>query len=115
MALLTRVILTYGLDLTIPISQVNENMIRAHHRDSVRREKFYFRVGDESSMMSMNDIINGVNQFPGLVPLVEKYLNENENINSDTRVTVKQYLSLISKRAAGMSFECFFFGDMYIE
>lgn len=112
MALLTRVIITYGLDLTIPISQVNENMTRAHHRDSVRQEKFYFRIDDKSTMMSINDIINGVNQFPGLVPLVEKYLNENETINSDTRFTVQQYLLLISKRAAGM---CFFPDDFGIK
>lgn len=102
MALLTRVILTYGLDLTIPISYVNENMNRAHHRDSVRQEKFYFRVGDESSMLSIDEIINGVNHFPGLVPLVQKYLNEHEQFNDETRFIVEQYLSLISKRAAGI-------------
>jgi len=102
MALLTRVILTYGLELTIPISQVDENMKRAHHRDSVRQEKFYFRAGDQSRMMSINEIINGVNEFPGLVPLVRRYLYEHEHINSDTRLTIEQYLSLISKRAAGI-------------
>ncbi|CAF3904200.1 unnamed protein product [Adineta steineri] len=104
MALLTRVILTYGLDLTIPISQANENIVRAHHRDSVRHEKFYFRAGGddgESSLMTINEIMNGNDKFAGLIPLVEKYLNESENINSDTRVTIGHYLSLISKRAAG--------------
>ncbi|CAF4113007.1 unnamed protein product [Adineta steineri] len=105
MALLTRVILTYGLDLTIPISQANENIVRAHHRDSVRHEKFYFRVGGddgESSLMTINEIMNGNDKFAGLIPLVEKYLNESENINSDTRLTVGYYLSLMSKRAAGI-------------
>jgi glutamate--cysteine ligase catalytic subunit len=102
MALLTRVIFTYGLDLTIPISQINENMKRAHHRDSVRQEKFYFRVGDETNLMSIDEIMNGSKTFPGLVALVQKYLNEHEHINSDTRVTVEQYMALISKRAAGI-------------
>lgn len=102
MALLTRVILTFELDLTIPISQVNENITRAHHRDSVRQEKFHFRIGDKISLLSINDIINGVGDFPGLVPLVQKYLDAMEDITSDTRFTIEQYLSLISKRAAGM-------------
>jgi glutamate--cysteine ligase catalytic subunit len=102
MALLTRVIVTYGLDLTIPISQVIENMNRAHHRDCVRQEKFYFRVGDEIRTMSMDEIINGASLFPGLVPLVQQYLEEHEHIDSDTRLKVEQYLSLISKRAAGI-------------
>lgn len=102
MALLTRVILTYKLDLTIPISHVNENMNRAHHRDSVQQEKFYFRVGDESSMLSIDEIINGFDHFPGLVPLVRKYLNEHEHFNTAARSKVEQYLLLISKRAAGI-------------
>ncbi|UJR10396.1 hypothetical protein I4U23_014599 [Adineta vaga] len=102
MALVTRVILTYKLDLTIPISQVNENIARAHHRDSVRKEKFHFRIAEKIIPLSINEIINGINDFPGLVPLVQKYLNEMEDINSDTRFTIEQYLSLISKRAAGI-------------
>ena len=84
-------------------------MIRAHRRDSVRQEKFYFRVGSESRLMSINEIINGTNDFVGLVPLVQQYFDEREDIDSDTRLTVKQYLSLISKRAAGIRFYCFLF------
>ncbi len=37
LALITRVIITYGLDLTIPITQVNENMNTAHRRDAIRK------------------------------------------------------------------------------
>ena len=88
--------------MTIPISQVNENVTRAHHRDSVRQEKFYFRIGDKISLLSINEIINGIGDFPGLVPLVQKYLDAMEDITGDTRCTIQQYLSLISKRAAGM-------------
>lgn len=94
-------ILTYNLDLTIPISLVNENVTRAHRRDSVRREKFHFRLGDEIALVSINEIVNGVQDFAGLVPLAHKYLNEMEDISPDTRFTVEQYLALISKRAAG--------------
>ena len=101
LALMTRVIITFGLDLTIPISQVNENMNRAHHRDSTRQEKFYFRSGTEVKQMFMNDIINGTDGFLGLVPLARQYIHEREDIDADTRYTIEQYLLLISKRAAG--------------
>ena len=108
-ALMTRVILTYNLDFAIPISQVNENMNRAHHRDSARQEKFYFRFGNEISEMYMNEIINGNNDFPGLVPLARRYIGEREDIDADTRFTIEQYLLLVSKRAAGKQFLLFSF------
>ena len=41
--LLTRVILTYGLNFLIPISKVDENMQRAQKRDAVLNQKFWFR------------------------------------------------------------------------
>ncbi len=53
-------------------------------------------------MMSMDEIINGAGLFPGLVPLVRRYLDEHEQMDSDARLRIEQYLSLISKRAAGI-------------
>jgi glutamate--cysteine ligase catalytic subunit len=41
--LLTRVILSYRLNLLIPISKVDENMQEAQKRDAVKRSKFWFR------------------------------------------------------------------------
>lgn len=41
--LLTRVILTFDLNLYIPLSRVDANMQRAHGRDAARRGKFFFR------------------------------------------------------------------------
>ncbi|RIB18610.1 glutamate-cysteine ligase-domain-containing protein [Gigaspora rosea] len=41
--LLTRVILSYGLNFYIPISKVDENMKIAHKRDAAMSEKFWFR------------------------------------------------------------------------
>lgn len=41
--LLTRVILTYRLNLLIPISKVDENMEEAQKKDAVKRGKFWFR------------------------------------------------------------------------
>lgn len=41
--LLTRAILSFGLNFYIPISKVDVNMKRAHHRDAVHTQKFNFR------------------------------------------------------------------------
>lgn len=41
--LLTRVILTFDLNLYIPLSRVDANMQRAHGRDAARKGKFFFR------------------------------------------------------------------------
>ena len=74
--LLTRVILTYGLNFLIPISKVDENMQRAQKRDAVLNQKFWFRkdvasqnTGNNSAQttassetcveMTINEIING--------------------------------------------------------
>jgi len=50
--------------------------------------------------MTINEIINGTQGFPGLVPLVQNYLNSMD-VDADTQCTLQQYLSLISRRAKG--------------
>ena len=58
-------------------------------------------VEDEYAQMSINEIINGqADGFPGLVPLVESYLNS-VNIDVETRCELARYLSLIQQRASG--------------
>lgn len=68
--LLTRVILSYKLNLLIPISKVDQNMIRAQKRDAVKVEKFWFRrditsdvksddAQSEYTEFTINEIING--------------------------------------------------------
>lgn len=54
--LLTRVILSYGLNFYIPISKVDENMMIAHKRDAVLNEKFWFRKN-----LFDNEGNNGIN------------------------------------------------------
>lgn len=51
--LMTRVILTFNLQFTIPLSKVDENLQRAYGRDAVREQKFYFR----------KDILTGQRDF----------------------------------------------------
>lgn len=42
--LVTRVILAFDLNLYIPLSKVDENMKRAHSRDAVHKQKFWWRM-----------------------------------------------------------------------
>ncbi|GAA6052110.1 hypothetical protein JCM3770_006636, partial [Rhodotorula araucariae] len=41
--LLTRAIMSLGLNFYLPISKVDENMHRAHRRDAIHTQKFFFR------------------------------------------------------------------------
>lgn len=128
--LVTRAILSFDLNFYIPIPRTTENMQTAHLRDAVNNEKFYFRknpfssrhtgsasgtstpalsrpctptgpVEDEYCLMTIDEIINGqVDGFPGLIPLVENYLNS-VNVDVETRCELARYLGLIRNRASG--------------
>eukprot|EP00929_Paragymnodinium_shiwhaense_P006887 TRINITY_DN110840_c0_g1_i1.p1 TRINITY_DN110840_c0_g1~~TRINITY_DN110840_c0_g1_i1.p1 ORF type:complete len:706 (+),score=124.93 TRINITY_DN110840_c0_g1_i1:81-2198(+) len=120
--LLSRALLIFDLDLLMPLSKVDENMRRAHSMDAVNTEKFWFRrciiPGENGAPgcrleadangsvqmeqeMTMNELVNGKNgHFPGLVPICESYL---EHIGCDQKSMkrIRQYLDLVSGRAAG--------------
>ncbi|KAL2725268.1 glutamate--cysteine ligase catalytic subunit [Vespula squamosa] len=111
--LLTRVILSYKLNLLIPISKVDQNMAKAQKRNAVKNEKFWFRKDitsntvkkenpeEEYDEFTINEIINGKNGvFPGLIPLVNSYL-ANMDVDADTHCTVQRYMKLIQRRASG--------------
>ncbi|RAK98211.1 glutamate--cysteine ligase [Aspergillus ibericus CBS 121593] len=59
-------------------------------------------VESEYDLMTIADIINGSadGSFPGLIPLVESYLNS-VNVDVETRCSLASYLDLIRKRANG--------------
>ncbi|KAL3215070.1 hypothetical protein MRX96_006652 [Rhipicephalus microplus] len=111
--LLTRAILTFDLDFVIPISKVDENVRVAQKVDAVLTETLWFRedVGSSShsegaaeprvARMTLSEIVNGREGFPGLVPLVRSFLASVEEVDTSTRCTVEQYLQLIEKRASG--------------
>ncbi|ODQ63103.1 GCS-domain-containing protein [Nadsonia fulvescens var. elongata DSM 6958] len=109
--LLTRIIISYNLNLYMPLSMVDANMKTAHKRNAVIDEKFYFRSNlandDESiasvsfNQLSVDEIINGsANKFIGLVPLIKQYLHS-ISVPVDTLCQLERYLSLISRRASG--------------
>ncbi|KAJ5347357.1 hypothetical protein N7541_001732 [Penicillium brevicompactum] len=59
-------------------------------------------VETEFDLMTIDDIVNGCadGSFPGLIPLVESYLNS-VNVDVETRCFLASYLDLIRKRANG--------------
>ncbi|WPH02566.1 Glutamate--cysteine ligase [Acrodontium crateriforme] len=59
-------------------------------------------VEDEYDLMTIDEIINGRpdGTFPGLVPLVESYL-DGMNVDVETRCELARYLALIKGRASG--------------
>ncbi|KAJ5790119.1 uncharacterized protein N7518_007130 [Penicillium psychrosexuale] len=59
-------------------------------------------VETEFDLMTIDDIVNGCTDgsFPGLIPLVESYLNS-VNVDVETRCFLASYLDLIRKRANG--------------
>lgn len=104
--LMTRLILTYKLNLLIPISKVDENLLEAQKRDSAKRSRFWFRreifgCSDSTAiLMTANEIINGNSDFQGLVPLLRSYLLT-ADIEAATQCVINDYLNLISNRASG--------------
>mgnify|MGYP001577580799 FL=1 len=57
-------------------------------------------VEDEYAEMSVDEIVNGSAEFPGLIPLVESYLGS-VNVDVETRCELQRYLDLIRRRADG--------------
>lgn len=114
--------MSFDLNLLIPISKVDENMVKAQKRDAVRQGEFSFRRnlcksvavkeaencpnGDlrhdgEFELMSIDNIINGKDgDLPGLIPLINRYLATTE-IDLNTHCTISQYLNHISRKASG--------------
>uniref|UniRef100_A0AAV1UUF1 Glutamate--cysteine ligase n=1 Tax=Peronospora matthiolae TaxID=2874970 RepID=A0AAV1UUF1_9STRA len=121
-ALVSRVILTFDLNLYTPLSKVNDNMEAAHRVNAVLDEKFHFRCHmappqvddcllsdpcrlhedpDACELMTIAEIMLGKGSyFPGLIPLVYAYLDHIE-CDEATRTLVEKYMCLIAKRATG--------------
>lgn len=57
-------------------------------------------VEEEYAEMSVDEIVNGSSEFPGLIPLVESYLGS-VNVDVETRCELQRYLDLIRRRADG--------------
>lgn len=113
LVLMTRVILSFDLNLLVPISKVDENMRRAQKRNACLDEKFFFRFSspkqlptfdddddDDIEELSIDEIINGSYKFTGLIPLIRSYLSQLD-VDYKTFCRINHYLRLIEDRASG--------------
>ncbi|KAJ1731680.1 glutamate--cysteine ligase, partial [Coemansia biformis] len=106
--LLARALLAFSdINLYIPVTKLDANMERAHHRDAVLRERFYFRrssaaggEGGYMAEMTANEIVNGSANFIGLAPIVQMYL-DSIDIGGDVRRRLDAYIAFIRGRANG--------------
>ncbi|KAF2786311.1 glutamate-cysteine ligase [Melanomma pulvis-pyrius CBS 109.77] len=91
-----------------PRPRASANSGAATPVESSRPSTPFGPVEDEFERMTINDIINGQTSsssssgegFPGLIPLVESYLNS-MNVDVETRCELARYLDLIRRRADG--------------
>uniref|UniRef100_A0A914V0J1 Glutamate--cysteine ligase n=1 Tax=Plectus sambesii TaxID=2011161 RepID=A0A914V0J1_9BILA len=109
--LLSRIIFQKNTEFAIPISKVFSNMSAANERDAARKGKFWWRASVEADSaddfveLSIDEIINGKpdSDMPGLAPLVEKYIDEQETISNEQKQKLLSYVALIRRRANGSS------------
>ncbi|KAL1641078.1 glutamate--cysteine ligase [Diplodia intermedia] len=92
-----------GVNWYVPMEQVWENMERAHARDAVRWQRFWWKAeggGDESALLTVDEIVNGCAAFGGLMGLVEGYMAD-EGFSVAEREKLQPYLDLVRGRASG--------------
>jgi glutamate--cysteine ligase catalytic subunit len=110
--LVTRAVLVFDLDLRMPISQVDDNLGRAHCRGAASKNKFWFRssiIPEDADTpcarpreMTIDEIMNGsdICNFTGLVPLCYAYL-EHIQCDPSSFKRIDEFLTLVSQRASG--------------
>jgi len=121
-AILTRAIMKYDLVFYTKMSQVDENMGRAHIRDPCT-QRYVFRKDvfaplskvtdsdDEVTDLSVDEIFNGTESYIGLIPIVRRYISEDLKVDIDADIAateaggiayvLRRYLNFISMRASG--------------
>ncbi|KAJ3391929.1 hypothetical protein HDU84_005077 [Entophlyctis sp. JEL0112] len=120
--LLTRTILSFDLNLYMPLTKVDVNMSRGQKQNAVLEQKFYFRKNvfgnldrrpalfdgfcvsddDDVAEFSVDELINGkAGVFPGFIPLIRAYLSAVPGLPLSVLKNLDNYLDFVSKRAAG--------------
>lgn len=91
--LLTKTIIKYKLNFYQPISQIDDNMLKAEKMDSVIKEKFLFNLG-EIDLVSIKEIIDYCLYW------INKYLDE--IVDKKVKEELSKNLEFIKKRAYGI-------------
>ena len=118
-ALISRAILFFSLNFYLPISLVDVNLHRAHARDAIHSQRFYWRrvvkdcppedapctsqsTAPPYEPMTLAEIMMGKTDcgYPGLIPLVRTYLDMIA-CDAQTLAVVNRYLDLLAQRATG--------------
>ncbi|CAG2242989.1 GCLC [Mytilus edulis] len=115
--LVTRIVIAYRLNFVIPISKdvimiihsVVYNILFGPFTDKSITEikitkpgQLKTKDGDDFCQMTIDEIINGNVEFPGLIPLIKTYLESKcEETDDETNYLTNSYLKLISDRASG--------------
>lgn len=104
--LLAKAIRANDLNLLMPISKVDENMKTAQKINACSEEKFYFRknIFDENNCqlveMSINEIMNGSDDFKGILPILKEYLDSvSENLDPKSLNNLHSYMSFLEGRS----------------
>jgi len=105
--LLMHSIRTYKLNFYMPMSKVDDNMERAHKRDSVLNQKFWFRTNIKSTgpaeihQLTAKEIMHGSKnpEFSGILPIINEYILS--HANAEQIPILQNYISLVGKRADG--------------
>ncbi|KAK7705045.1 glutamate--cysteine ligase [Botryosphaeria dothidea] len=111
--LVARAMERFGVDYRVPLGRVWENFDRAHPRDAVRWQRFWWAVEDDGAggrkspeglmngvggkqnvaLLTVDEIINGCQSFRGIMALVRDYMKE-EGFTSKEREQLQPYLDL---------------------
>ena len=127
LGLITNVINHFNVDFVIPIQMADENMKRAHYRDAILNEKFWFKTnclrsdnyheselaqsdymrsdkGDSKEQcyeeLYIHEILEGKGKFPGMWTLIRKFMDI-QNYSPDHKNQVEQILDFLLARAKG--------------
>ena len=108
-ALLVKLINETEVNFIIPISLCDKNMDRAHKRDAILTEKFYFRTnvtkGESKEVveeMTIAEILAGKkdSNYAGLLPLINSII-EKEPGKSEDAILINEYMEFLLGRATG--------------
>eukprot|EP01038_Epipyxis_sp_PR26KG_P007917 gene7917-10747_t len=102
--LITRVVLAFDLALYIPLSKVDENMKRAHEKNAVNRERFFFRKYVAPPEENYNSTSSSTN-FGANVTTVNDNASKIDTKTSDVKSQKSDYDSIHNSTCSGIELD----------